>query len=369
MKDKYLLEYGKKPDLWSIMVGLKGDGINIFSVPTENAVGTNCLNNAITLLRFNNDQIKYDEVRKDFIDGVGSGDKFYPGIFSDKWIGYTQTRGFLLFNLNDRSFADHIVIKPSYEWITNVCTFNGDKMQFLFQVCRSDEKRFLRVIEFDGKGGFKQISELQAGPHKVGYLEPWAIQNQTIFVYNNDSIKMTAYDIYFKQVSHPFCDFFNSLKHFRCLDELSIHPTLPIAILVEIDREDRSGYKVWLTRWNHPDKDKRLVELLGQNISMFSNWSKIMHLICSQFQFSPDGKWLIFRDNSEIAIQDIENPTFIAMSVDADTPMFLGRPRMLGKVLRESARPTSTAWITKPISFVVSDGLVLYKWELDNLPR
>ncbi|MGA2507008.1 MAG: hypothetical protein ABSF80_05980, partial [Chitinispirillaceae bacterium] len=216
MKAQYALHYGKAPDLWPIVVGMKDENTDIFSVPTDNAVGTNSLNNAITLLKFNKDQIEYDQVRKDFIEGVGSGDKFYPGIFSENWIGYTQTRGFLLFNLKDKSFADHIVLKPSYEWITNVNVIDGAKMQFLFQVCRSDELRFLRVIEFDGKGKFKQISELQAGAHKVGYLEPWAIQNKTIFVYNNDKIKITAYDINFKPVQHSFCDLFNSLKNFRC---------------------------------------------------------------------------------------------------------------------------------------------------------
>src|SRR5271157_2040536 len=81
MKAQYALHYGKAPDLWPIMVGMKDENTDIFSVPTENAVGTNSLNNAITLLKFNKDQIEYDEVRKNFIEGVGSGDKFYPGIF------------------------------------------------------------------------------------------------------------------------------------------------------------------------------------------------------------------------------------------------------------------------------------------------
>ena len=272
MKAQYALHYGKTPDLWPIVVGMKDENTDIFSVPTENTVGTNSLNNAITLLKFNKDQIEYDQIRKDFIEGVGSGDKFYPGIFSDQWIGYTQTRGFLLFNLKDKSFADHIVLKPSYEWITNVNVIDGVKMQFLFQVCRSDELRFLRAFEFDGKGNLKQISELQAGAHKIGYLEPWAIQNKTIFVYNNDSIKLKAYDINFKPVSHPLCDLFNSLKDFRRLDQLIIHPSLPFAILVEIDRKVRDDYKVWIARWAHPKQDEKFVELLFQLHHKFEHY-------------------------------------------------------------------------------------------------
>jgi hypothetical protein len=359
MKAQYLLEYGKPPALWPITVGLKEE-CDIFSVPEENAVATNSLNNAITLLRFDKDKVGYDELRKEFIDGVGSGDKFYPGIFSDQWTGYTQTRGFLLFNLKDRSFADHIIIKPSYEWITNVGTINGDKKEFLFQVCRADEKRFLRIMEFDGKGGFKQISELQAGPHPVGYIEPWAIQNETIFVYNNESIKITTYDINFKPVPHPFCELFNSMKNFRCLGELAIHPSLPFALLVENDTNEN---RVWLARWNHPDKDKRLIELIGQKISVLSGMPPKKDFLCSKFQFSPDGKWLVFRDNSESS----DNPLFVAMPIDGTQEMPLGKPHILGKVMRENGRPKSTAWITKPLSFVVCDGQVLYKWELEGL--
>jgi hypothetical protein len=38
-------------------------------------------------------------------------------------------------------------------------------------------------------------------------------------------------------------------------------------------------------------------------------------------------------------------------------------------VMRQNAQPTSTAWITSPLSFVVSDGQVLYKWELNKFER
>jgi hypothetical protein len=372
MKAEYVLHYGKQPDLWPVMIGMMTDNTDIFSVPVENAVGTNCLNNAITLLKFNNDQVEYDEVKRDFINGVGEGDKYYPGIFSEQWIGYTQTRGFLLFNLKDKTFADHIPLQSGDEYFTGVSAFDGSKKQFVFQV-RDDRflesKRFLRMLEFDAKGGFKQISEFQAGLHKIGYLEPWAIQNKTIFLYNNDSVKITAYDINFKQVRHPFCDVFNSIKNFRRLDQLVIHPAYPIAILVEIDKVGRDNYRVWLVRWNNPDPEKRVVELLSQEISPFSDYSNIKGLTCSGFQFSPDGRWLVFRDESEEVLQSVPNPTFVAMPVDGSREMPLGRPKVLGKVMRESAYPSSTAWIKKPVSFVVSDGSVLYKWELEGLKR
>ena len=136
-----------------------------------------------------------------------------------------------------------------------------------------------------------------------------------------------------------------------------------------MDKKVRDDYRVWLVRWNDPDPEKHVVELLSQEISMFSDYSNIKGLTCSGFQFSPDGRWLVFRDESEEVLQNIPNPTFVAMPVDGDRQMPLGKPKVLGKVMRDNAQPTSTAWIKKPLSFVVSDGLVLYKWELDGLKR
>ena len=368
MKAEYLLRYRKAPDLWPIMVGMGNQDIDIFSVPADNAVGTNSINNAITLLRFKKDKVEYDEVRRNFINGVSDGDKFYPGIFSDQWIGYTQTRGFLLFNLKDKSFADHIPIKSGDQYFENVMAYDGSKLQFVFHVHEAyyhEGIRYLKLIEFDGKGNFKDISEIKTGKDEG---EPWAIQNKTIFIYNNDSIKITAYDMNFKPVDHPFCDLFNHLKDFRCLDQLAMHPSIPIALLVEMDREERKDYKVYLAHWTAPDPKSRFVELLRQDISLFSDWGKIQSLYVSDFQFSPDGAWLVFRDESEVG-RSVTNPIFIAMPVDKNRKIPLGKPKILGKVMRENAYPTSTAWIKRPTSFVASDGMVLYKWELDNLKR
>ncbi|MBD3345521.1 MAG: hypothetical protein GF401_10705, partial [Chitinivibrionales bacterium] len=331
MKAEYAIQYGKQPDLWPIIIGMKDPDTDIFSVPVENAVGTNSIHNAITLIKFNNDQVIYDEVRRNFIDGVGSGNKYYAGIFSDQWIGYAQTRGFLLFNLATKSFADHIPLQSGDEYFTGVSAFDAKKFQFIFQVrndCYLDSKRFLRLLEFDTQGNFKQLANFEAGLHKVGYLEPWAIRNKTIFIYNNDSISITAYDMNFNPVKHPFCDLFNSIENFRCLDQLTLHPSLPLAVLVEMDREARTDYKVYLVNWQHPDPEKRIIELLRQEISPFSEWAKIRSLYVSDFQFSPDGSWLVFRDESEEVIQRAPNPTFIAMPVDGDYSVPLGKPKV-----------------------------------------
>jgi hypothetical protein len=364
MKAHYKLHYGRNPDLWPVMIGLNSDMTDIFSVPVENAVGTNNFNNAITLLRFNKDEIEYDEVKRDFVKGVGIGDKFYPRMFNGPWIGYTQTRGFLLFDFKNKTGLVYMPKMTGDEYYTDVKTFDENKLQFIFQKKEAywpEGIRYLQLLEFHPDGSFSTLAEMQAGAHEIGYVEPWAIQNKTIFVYRNDSNRITAYNDKFEPVQHPLCDLFNSLKEFKCLEQLIIHPFLPLAVFVEVPQEYRGDYRVYLACWENKDPEKRFVELLGQEISMFSEWKDLKGLKCSHFEFSPDGRWLVFRDNSEMVLQSFANPTFMAMPVVSRREMPLGKPMILGKVMRESARPSSTAWIKKPLSFVVSDGMVLYK--------
>ena len=55
--------------------------------------------------------------------------------------------------------------------------------------------------------------------------------------------------------------------------------------------------------------------------------------------------------------------------IDEKSPSCFGEPLYFGKVLREDAKPATTAWINDPLSFVVCDGAVLYKWELGNINK
>lgn len=368
MKARYLLEYGKDPDLWPVMVGLKEEVAHIFAVPVENAVGTNDLNNAITLLRFHGDKIEYDLVRKDFLDNVSGGDFCYLPVFDEEWIGYSQTRGFLLFNVKNGSFKDHIPYTKSHLYITDVRPFPASPFTFIFQVCRGHapkDDRLFQLLKFDLKGNYELLNEIeQIGRHPIGWVEPWLIQNKTLIMYNEEKKRLEAYDADLKPSSHPFCILFNDLDQldieFRDLYELVIHPTLPFALLIESTGGE--GNKVWLAKWNNAKSEEKFIEIISQKLSMFSDVKK---LIASDFQFSPKGDWLVFRDKSELT----GNPLFVAMPIDESEEYFLGKPKILGKVMREFETPTSTCWISEPLSFVVSDGMVLYKWELENLSR
>lgn len=359
--------YGVKPDLLPVVVGLWYDDVSIFSVPEDNAVGTDRLFNSVTLLRFCGEGIEYDVVKSAFIEGVGGGER-YAGLFSDSWIGYTQGRGFLLFNVKNGSFLDHLVTPKMTEWLEGVIFTGRNKFEFIFKVLRANDDCLLRIVNFDMKGGFNVISEINLG--KI-YFKPqqWALHNGTVFVYYNDSVKIRAYDMNFNEVRHPLSEIFNNLKRFRCLTELVIHPTLPIAILVEKDREFSGLMKVYLVRWEEKEEERRFLEIPKSNLSIFTNGIRFS---VENFEFSPDGRWLVFMDWSDDDDDDIENgPVFMAIPFDGSRDFPIGEARVLGTLFRENVNMnlSSTAWIRKPLSYVVSDGKVLYKWELDKLKR
>jgi hypothetical protein len=206
---------------------------------------------------------------------------------------------------------------------------------------------------------------------------------------------LLCHTIEIKQTTHPFIEIFNrNSGKFRKLKEFIIHPTLPFGIVVEIGKdidwskidsmpvsetrtklEESLDAQSWiqalyLLRWDTQDTNKQFVPIFTEPMSVIPELHPKTY---SDFQWSPDGKWLVFRDETQYSEWQEGTPTaeqspvFIALPISEKNPMYFGEPLYLGKVMRENATPESSAWIQKPVSFVVSDGLALYKWELDTL--
>jgi hypothetical protein len=271
-----------------------------------------------------------------------------------------------LFNIKTKEFVDHIPYPQLGMRITAAKAIPEKPFTFLIQVRRANgdlRDRVLQVIRFDLKGNFEVLAELeQIGRHTGERGSPLIIRDTNIFGWQKGVFEV--YDLNLKPSQHPLVDLLNDLQSFDIVlnipNELVIHPVIPFAILKEV-MPDYST-RVWLVRWDHSNPEQRVVELVEQKLSLFSDIKK---LLLWNFQISPDGEWLVFEDGSD----NIDNPSYIAMPIDEDEDYFLGKPKMLGKVLRKNAGPVSSAWIAEPAGYVVSDGMVLYKWELEHLRR
>jgi hypothetical protein len=83
--------------------------------------------------------------------------------------------------------------------------------------------------------------------------------------------------------------------------------------------------------------------------------------------FSPDGSWYVVGFVEDYVSQ---SPYFVAIPVtpvDKEHPYFLDIDNLV--VLGQVAGLTSIAWTFEPTSYVVSNGELLYKWDLDELPN
>jgi hypothetical protein len=401
MIDTTLMDYGDYEIMLPPSTYCPGDFIRyVFAVPKDNMVGTNELDNAIKLLEFKNDEdLEQHTVKKDFMEMVTGPFEFrFLPVWSDKEIAYSQSRGFLLVNLPEKNVGIHTVIPGLDDLIETLQVFDANNHTFVFEINLPGEglgnyEKVLKVIRFENDT-FTVLAEHPAGIKTSAYTEPWFVYQKKIFIYRDSTTKLEVFDENFKPLSHPLADAFNRNQvGFRCLQEIAVHPNLPFALVIEggkmptksqlaaadalpdpADEKARDAiYKevnrltLYLFRWNETDEKKRFVPLLSLAGSI---WNSYNPANCySHFTFSPDGKWLVFRDGSMRGdnVNSSQNPVFVAVPIDEKLPVILGKPIKLGNAMRGDAiEPKSVTWTTKPTAFIMCDGLAIYRWNLDR---
>jgi hypothetical protein len=401
MIDTTIMDYGDYEALVPPEIYCPGEEIRyIFAVPKNNTIGTNELNNAITLLEFkNSEELEQHVVKKDFMEMVtGPFDFRFLPVWSAKEIAYSQSKGFLLVNLQDKKVEIHTISPGMYAGdIENVAVIDGAKRTFVLEVLSSNgndygenwDDKTLKVIQFSNDT-FSVLAEHPAGKKTSAYTEPWFVYDKKIFIFNDSTTKLEVFDEQFKSVNHPIAESFNKNRvGFRSMQEIVIHPTLPFALIVEQGKPptkdklnaadalpesecdkarsliygDFERKTLYLFRWTEPDPKKQFVPLLSVAGSIWNSYNPTNSY--SDFTFSPDGKWVIFRDKTEGS----DNPIFVTVPISTNNTLYLGKPIKLGKVLRQDAiGPKGTAWTTNPTAFVMSDGLMLYRWNMDDIP-
>jgi hypothetical protein len=376
-----------------------GNCDNLFAVPQDNMVGTNDLDNAITFLEFkSSEELTKHTVKKDFMKMVSGPFEFrFLPVWSKSEIAYTQSKAFLIVNIPEKKVQIQPIVPGLDDYIENIAVADAEEKIFVFEILYSSgdengniwDNKILRVIQFTN-GISTTIAQHPAGKKTNVYTEPWFVYEKRIFIYNDSTTKFEVFDQNFKTTTHPLAAAFNSNQAgFRCMREIIVHPALPFALIVEQGKwptdEQLSKYNslpvemrdsatallynegrrltLYLFRWTEQDPKNQLIPLIS---IVGSIWKSYNPQDCfSQFTFSPDGKWVVFRDETE----STSKPDFVAIPINPKNPLYLGKPVKLGKVLREDVHETEgTAWTTNPTAFVVSDGMLLYRWNLDRIP-
>jgi hypothetical protein len=397
MEDLYVFDQKGKKSFLPIMVGLTHEVFDIFAVPEKDAVGTNGIGNGITILKFKDDEIEYHEVAKDFEDEVNGDFEFaYTQVYSPDEIAYTQNSWVEFVNIRTGHAVSHVIEPKVGIYLGGLFPLDPESNCFLFEVTSPNFevwKQTLRLVKFT-KDTFTTIGEIDGGNRSNAYRQPWIVSGKQIFTYDSITNTLKCHDKNLNSSAHPFLEIFNHNKgSFRKLKEMQIHSILPFGLVVETGKDldwkkidamptkvalklletlqpIKSQHALYLLRWDTQDPKKQYTPLFTDSSSLIPGLNPRQY---SDFQFSPDGKWLVFRDETQYAkLVDDEKtaqqrPCFIAVPIDPQNPLFFGEPIYLGKTLRAGAEPQSSAWISDPLSFVVSDGLVLYKWELGSI--
>ncbi len=118
--------------------------LSLFPVPQDNSIGTNDLNNAITLLSFHKGKIDYDKYFKNAIDDVEGGGEYMPIIAPDT-IGFGQNRRFLLYNFRTKDCRDYEIVVSLEKTIEKIAIADARQRRFIFEIQefngRSDDPR------------------------------------------------------------------------------------------------------------------------------------------------------------------------------------------------------------------------------------
>ena len=310
----------------------------LFPVARDNALGTNDINNAITILTFGKDHIQYHEYFEDAFNEVGGGGQFIPPVSKDV-IGFGQTRRFVFYNFKTGKHQRFRICYPLEESIEKIAIGDSQRRRFIFKITKfpkssagtgDDYTSLLRLMDLSGNEA-KLIKELS-----IERGSGWTQHGEKVLVFKLDKLKVLTND--FQPSSHPIENIYSKYKGRIDIIQLTIHPFLPFAVMV-----DRRKDTV-IASWNQDRTNTN--ELI--NISTGST---------QHFQFSPDGKWVVFKEGYSDKIK------IYIMPVSDKYPHYLGYPMLLSDY---DYYDNATAWTTNPISFNGSNSAELDHWDLTS---
>jgi hypothetical protein len=304
--------------------------LSLFPVPFDNAVGTNDMNNAITILSFPNGKLRDDRYFRNVVDDIeGSG--VYLPVISDHEVGFALGRLFLLFNFRTKTHKLYRLAFSIGRTPEKMAIADADKKRFLVEVesmsNKSDDwrdsKNYLQLVEL----GDKDVKLVKEIPRQTGTL--WSIVNNKIFLWDYTDKKLQILDMNFEISSHQLGDLILQRKKELNFGLIHAHLKLPFAILSKT-----------ILSWDK-GRDKKPHQLFRG---------------AKQFSFSPDGKWVTFIREDYNKDQKL---TYL-MPVSEKYPNFLGTPILLRKRPFDSDGST---WTTNPVAFVDNDGEFIFRWE------
>jgi len=353
----------------------------IFPVPEPNAVGTlDGHSNGIVFLKFGGFMAEPESkvVAKDFSKEVyGSFDYRFSPNFSDNAVVYSKTRIAVVANVKTgEAFHANCGLSMN-DYLLGIRFLDPQKN--LFAIVKAiDEgnngwETYLHTAKLEGQKlvdaewSIKLETTRRISPDFPLY-NTWFVHDKKLFVYNGGQIVCTDGD---KPASHPFPETFNAnSKRFGSVKDIAIHPNLPFGVIID-ENGPKKAHDIIVLRWDAADlkKSEERIISLGEELEQLKNVFDMLstdRMALAYQSFSPDGKWYVV---GCIAGNEFKKPFFIAIPVisggkERDGFLDVRNTAILGQV----KNMTSIAWTYEPTSYIVSDGELLRKWDLNELP-
>jgi hypothetical protein len=312
----------------------------ILPVRGKNILLTNSLDNALTRLELSGSDVEYATLSADYLRDVAEGEFVFVQPTSDTLVFYAQNRAVIVFDLEQKKHAMHLLCTSFEESIVGLEPLRDGSFlvtveKFIDDVGNADIWLRRYRLTFNGA---EQLGEL-----KLGTGEETHVSDTSIFVYGRNEVR--AYDSNFAALEHPVTAFREVLRDREGgpsekakIYDLFVHPTQPFAIL-DLD------YSKYVLQWKDPNAPVLFGSVLDD---------------ASFFDLSPDGKWIKYWDSGTVT-------RLMAVPVDPESIHFLGVPVQLG---RFDAVPYAVAgtWTPNPIAYVLADvpSKTLIQWSFSD---
>jgi len=351
----------------------------IFPLPEHNAVGTiDKYCNGIVSITFGNYGKISDckVIAQDFSEMVyGPFDYCFCSNFPEDAIVYCTTGSMVAVNVKTGKVLYVDCCLPTNDFLYYISFLCPQEKLFVVVKAIDNDGMvyYLHVVKLDGQrlvdtGWSMRIGEAKYISSDFPLYHHWFVHDSKLFVYDKEWHKIACTDGKVS-VQHPLPAVFNAnAKLFGAVKDIAIHPNLPFAVIIE---ENIYGtHDLVVLRWDitNPKKQDEQVLSFGQDMEALVPLFGVNRVTLAYSSFSPDGNWyvvgLVGHEEAQPSTHFVAVPV---VTIDKKHPYFLDIDNLV--VLGTVAGLTSAAWTSEPTSYVVSNGELLHKWDLDELPN
>jgi len=303
--------------------------------------------------------------------------RFNP-YFTDEIIAYSITREVAIVNVKTGK-AFFVGINPMGEDFIMLGVGLLDPQKKLFALAKSVDmgkawEDYFYVATLEGRqfvntGWDMRIGRTDRIERDFPLYNTWFVHDRKLFVYDKEWHKIVCTDGK-TSVVHPFSEVFNgNANRIGIVKDFAIHPSLPIGIIIA--EYAPQTHRLMVLRWditNHKKRNRQII-VFDQDLEELKMLFGLDRVTLAYQSLSPDGNWYVVAFIGEVGIGR-PSPYFVAIPIVPFSKKhwnFLDMPNLV--VLGQVVHISSMAWTSGPTSFVVSDGKLLCKWDLDELPN